>query len=141
MIDIKQWLFRMGQRVSRFMYGRYGSDQLNRFLTYTSLVLMILSLIPRLWLLWIPALVLLIWSYCRTFSRKIYQRRRENEIFLKVNRPLTNWLRLQKNKHRDRKTHRYFRCSHCRAVLRVPRGKGKIDVTCPKCKRITVKKT
>ena len=138
---MKQWLFRMGQRLSRMMYGRYGNDELNRFLNLTSLVLMILSLIPRFWILWFPALALLIWSYCRTFSRKIYKRRRENEVFLKIRKPLVDWFRLQRNKHRDRKTHRYFRCSHCKAVLRVPRGKGTIDVTCPKCRGITVKKT
>lgn len=138
---MKGWFLRMGERMARFMYGRYGSDELNRFLTVVSLVLLVLSIFPPLWVLWIVALALMIWSNVRTFSKKLHKRRRENEVFLKLRRPFADFFRLQRNKHRDRKTHRYFKCSHCRAVLRVPKGKGTIDVTCPRCKQITVKKT
>ena len=132
---------RMGERFARFMYGRYGNDQLNRFLTVVSLILLVLSLISYLWMLWFVALGLMIWSSFRCYSRHIYKRRLENERFLKLTRPIKDGWRLHKNKRRDRKTHRYFKCKHCRAVLRVPKGKGKIDVTCPRCQKITVKKT
>ena len=132
---------RMGERFARFMYGRYGNDQLNRFLTVISLILLVLSVIPYLWILWFIALGLMIWSSFRCYSRRIYQRRRENERFLKMIQPIKDHFRLQKNKRRDRKTHRYFKCKHCRAVLRVPKGKGKIDITCPRCQKIIVKKT
>ena len=132
---------RMGDRIARFMYGRYGNDNLNRFLTITSLIILVISLIPVLWFLWFLALGLMIWSSFRCYSRNIYKRRRENERYLKLIQPIKNFSRLQKNKRRDRKTHRYFKCKHCRAVLRVPKGKGKIDVTCPRCQKITVKKT
>ena len=132
---------RMGERFARFMYGRYGNDDLNRFLTITSLIILVISLIPVLWFLWFLALGLMIWSSFRCYSRNIYKRRRENERYLKLIQPIKNFSRLQKNKRRDRKTHRYFKCKHCRAVLRVPKGKGKIDVTCPRCQKITVKKT
>ncbi|MBQ8440274.1 MAG: hypothetical protein IJX19_06425 [Clostridia bacterium] len=132
---------RMGERFARFMYGRYGNDNLNRFLTITSLIILVISLIPVLWFLWFLALGLMIWSSFRCYSRNIYKRRRENERYLKLIQPIKNFSRLQKNKRRDRKTHRYFKCKHCRAVLRVPKGKGKIDVTCPRCQKITVKKT
>lgn len=132
---------RMGERFARFMYGRYGNDNLNRFLTITSLIILVISLIPVLWFLWFLALGLMIWSSFRCYSRNIYKRRRENERYLKLIQPIKNFSRLQKNKRRDRKTHRYFKCKHCRAVLRVPKGKGKIDITCPRCQKITVKKT
>lgn len=131
----------MGERFARFMYGRYGNDNLNRFLTITSLIILVISLIPVLWFLWFLALGLMIWSSFRCYSRNIYKRRRENERYLKLIQPIKNFSRLQKNKRRDRKTHRYFKCKHCRAVLRVPKGKGKIDITCPRCQKITVKKT
>ncbi len=131
----------MGQRMARFMYGRYGSDDLNRFLTVLSLLLLVLSLIPVLWFLWFPAVGLLIWSYVRMFSKKLWNRRRENERYLKMVAPLKKARKLQKNKRRDRKTHRYCKCKHCKAVLRVPKGKGKIDITCPRCGKITVRKT
>ena len=125
---------RMGERFARFMYGRYGNDNLNRFLTITSLIILVISLIPVLWFLWFLALGLMIWSSFRCYSRNIYKRRRENERYLKLIQPIKNFSRLQKNKRRDRKTHRYFKCKHCRAVLRVPKGKGKITVTCRSCK-------
>ena len=141
MQHMRGFLGRMGERLARFMYGRYGNDQLNRFLTVTSLILLVLSVIPYLWALWFVALGLIIWSSFRCYSRNIYKRRCENERFLKMIRPIKDHFRLQKNKRRDRKTHRYFKCKHCRAVLRVPKGKGKIDITCPRCKKIIVKKT
>ncbi len=132
---------RMGARFARFMYGRYGNDNLNRFLTVVSLILLVVSLLPGLYLLWFPALALMIWSTLRCYSKNLYKRRRENERYLKLVQPIKDFFRLQKNKRRDRKTHRYFKCKHCRAVLRVPKGKGKIDITCPRCSKITVKKS
>ncbi len=138
---MRGWFARMGQKMAVWMYGRYGNDDLNRFLTVLSLILLVISFIPVLWFLWGAALVLLIWSYVRMFSRKLDKRRRENERYLKMAKPFRDFFKLQKNKFRDRKTHVYCRCKRCRAVLRVPRGRGKIDITCPKCKSITVKKT
>ena len=138
---MKQWLVRMGQRFSRFMYGRYGTDELNRCLMIVSLILLLLACFRPLWWLYLPAVAVLIWSYVRCFSRNIYKRRRENQAYLRLKRPLTAFFTLQKNKHRDRKTHCYFKCKSCKAVLRVPKGRGEIDVTCPKCGKITVKRT
>ncbi len=138
---MRSWFARMGERIARFMYGRYGTDELNRLLTVLSLILMLLACFPHMWFFYFPALALLIWSYVRCFSRKIYNRRRENERYLKLRRPIADFFTLQKNKRRDRKTHRYFKCPKCRAVLRVPRGKGKIDITCPRCREIFVRKT
>ena len=131
----------MGQKFARFMYGRYGTDELNRFLMIVSLILLLLACFRPILFLYIPALAILIWTYVRCFSRKIANRRKENDVYLKMKRPITNFFALQKNKHRDRKTHCYFKCKSCRAVLRVPKGKGTIDVTCPKCGKITVKHT
>ena len=131
----------MGNRVARFMYGRYGNDALNRFLTVLYLILLLLSCFRVMWYLIFPAFAILLLTYFRCFSRKIYRRQRENAVYLRAVRPLQNSFRLQKNKRRDRKTHCYLKCKHCKAVLRVPKGKGLIDVTCPRCKRITVKRT
>ena len=73
------------------------------------------------------------WSLFRMFSRKIYKRRAENEKFLKIWNPIKNKFRLMKNKRRDRKTHVYKKCPKCKAVLRLPKQKGKHTVRCPKC--------
>lgn len=138
---MRNWLMRWGQRLSRFMYGRYGTDQLNLFLTVVCVVLLVLSGIRPLYVLMIPSAALLAWSTFRCYSRNIAKRRRENDRYLKLVRPVQMWFRLQRNRWRDRKTFCYFKCKHCRAVLRVPKGKGTIDVTCPRCQKITVKKT
>ena len=138
---IKRWLLRMGARFSRFMYGRYGTDELNRFLTIASLVLVLLACVPALRLLYFLAFALLVWSYVRCFSRKITRRQKENAVYLRFRRVIKAFFTLQKNKRRDRKTHRYIKCRACKAILRVPKGKGHIDVTCPKCKAITETRT
>lgn len=118
--------------VQRFMYGRYGSDQLNVFLLVAYVVLMLLSGLPGLGLLETIALVLIIWSVFRLLSRNYAARRAENAKFLKLAGPVIRWYRLRRTILRD-KEHRYFRCPNCGQQLRVPKGKGKITVTCRGC--------
>ena len=132
---------RANAALERWMYGRYGADELSKFLTWTSMALLLLSCIRVLWWVYFLALALIIWSVVRTFSRNIPRRHRERAAYLRMTaKPRAAWA-LQRNKHRDRKTHCYFKCKQCRAVLRVPKHKGTIDVTCPRCHRVTVKKT
>ena len=118
--------------VQRVMYGRYGSDQLNVFLLVSYVVLMLLSGLPGLGLLETIALVLIIWSVFRLLSRNYAARRAENAKFLKLAGPVIRWYRLRRTILRD-KEHRYFRCPSCGQQLRVPKGKGKITVTCRGC--------
>ena len=76
---------------------------------------------------WTVTLGIFIWSFYRTMSRNIYKRRKENERFC-------GFFKLRKNKFRDRKTHVYRKCPKCKAVLRLPKAKGKHFVNCPRCK-------
>ena len=123
-------------RIYRFMCGRYGADTLGKVLliTYFAIVLVhsVLTFFidsPLYDLISMAvSLTLAIIVVCRMFSRKIEKRRRENQKFCA-------FFRLQKNKLRDRKTHVFRKCPHCRAVLRLPRAKGKHSVICPKCKK------
>jgi predicted RNA-binding Zn-ribbon protein involved in translation (DUF1610 family) len=118
--------------IQRFMYGRYGNDQLNLFLIGLYLVLYLLFAWVRFTpLCWLAAIVLFAALY-RMFSRNLTQRRSENTKFMNQMTPLLQWFRLQRNIHRD-KEHRYFKCPNCGQQLRVPRGKGKITVTCRGC--------
>ena len=71
----------------------------------------------------------MLWAMFRCFSRNTYQRYRENRKYLML---------LDRIKDRE---HRYFECPKCRQPVRVPRGKGKISITCPKCKEKFVKNT
>ena len=125
---IKSWLY-------RFMYGRYGTDTLNKVLLFVYLGVVILYTILSFFIFdavfaftyFLVTLALVVTIFWRTFSRKIDKRRRENERFC-------GFFRLRRNKFRDRKTHIYRKCPSCRAVLRLPRAKGKHNVVCPRCK-------
>jgi len=118
--------------LQRFMYGRYGSDQLNLFLLIVYVVALLLSGLPGLGILEFVALVLMVWSLFRMLSRNYAARRAENARFLKMIGPVVRWYRLRRTIHRD-KEHRYFKCPGCGQQLRVPRGKGKITVNCRSC--------
>lgn len=118
--------------LQRFMYGRYGTDQLHIFLIVAYLVLLVLSMLPGLGLLEIVSLALLVWSLFRMLSRNYTARRAENAKFLKLAGPVIRWYRLRRTIRQD-KEHRYFKCPNCGQQLRVPRGKGTIRVTCRGC--------
>ena len=116
----------------RFMYGRYGGDQLSWFLLAVYMILVFLSGLPHLELLsWLATLVLL-WSFYRIFSRQYAKRRAENARFLTLAGPAIRWCKMRRTISRD-KEHRYFKCPNCGQYLLVPRGKGKITVNCRNC--------
>ncbi len=126
------------------MYGRYGSDQLNIFL----LVLF--------WILWIVQMfvsnsiaatilstlstVCFVFYVFRTLSRNYSRRHGENEAFMKVVGPALRGVKRKRNQMRDRQ-HAYFKCPSCAQMLRVPRGKGKISITCRSCGTVFQEKT
>ena len=124
---------KFGERLARFMAGRYGNDQLNNFLLIVVMVILVVNVFVHSYI--ITLVYLLLWGYSlfRMMSRSIYKRRAENEKFLKLWSPIANELKLMKNKHRDRKTHVYKKCPKCKAVLRLPKQKGEHTVRCPKC--------
>lgn len=119
--------------LARLMAGRYGVDQLGRALLWVYLGLAIAALVFRP--LYYVALALMVWMMFRIFSRNIYKRQLENQKYLRVSGKIKGWFTLQKNKVRDRKTHRYRSCPHCKATLRLPNKKGSHTVCCPKCKK------
>ena len=118
--------------IRRFMYGRYGNDQLNLFLVVLYLALYLLFAATRFVPLYWLTVVLIITALFRTLSRNLTRRREENAKFLRLIDPAVRWMRLRRAIRRD-KEHRYFKCPNCGQMLRVPRGKGKITVTCRGC--------
>lgn len=118
--------------IQRFMYGRYGVDQLNTCLILVYLVLFLLWNITGIDLLYPLSTILLLLVLFRMLSRNLSRRRAENAKFLEKTGPLFRWLRFQRTVRKD-KEHRYFQCPSCGQHLRVPRGKGKITVTCRGC--------
>ena len=123
----------MRNAIQRFMYGRYGNDQLGFFLLGLSVALSLLASVFNFGILNLLAEVVIIYALFRMFSRNTYKRREENSKFLRKVNPFLKWFRLQQTMRKD-KAHRYFKCPNCSQYLRVPRGKGKITVTCRSCR-------
>lgn len=114
--------------IQRFMYGRYGNDQLNVGL----MVLYLLYWLTSAELLYWGSTVVLFTALFRLLSRSHGKRRAENARFLQAFGPFLKWYRLRRTIRQD-KEHCYFKCPNCGQQLRVPRGKGKITVTCRGC--------
>ena len=131
----------MKEKFIRFMAGRYGADQLSRFLSFVALVLIVVNLFVRSNVLWILGLAALVLTYVRMFSKNFERRRKENEAYLRWKNKLTGGVRDWTDRRKQSKDYVFFRCPGCHAMLRVPRGKGKIRVTCRKCGNAFEKKT
>ena len=131
----------MKEKFLRFMAGRYGVDQLSRFLSFVALALIVLNLFFRSSVLWILGLAVLVLTYVRMFSKNYEKRRKENERYLQLKYKLTSGFRNWNDRRKQSRDYVFFRCPSCHAMLRVPRGKGKIRVTCRKCGNAFEKKT
>lgn len=130
---MKQFFQNLGYRIQSWMQGRYGTDEMNRFLYRFAFVFLILSLIFKLNVLYYISLFILIYCCIRSFSRDFSKRQKERAFYLKYKNVVSSFFSLQKKRWDDRKTHAYFKCPSCKKVLRVPKGKGKIRITCPGC--------
>jgi uncharacterized C2H2 Zn-finger protein len=127
--------------LARFMYGRYGGDSLNTCLIWVSVVLLLIGYIPYLWIFSFLAYGVLGYALFRFLSRNTVRRRAEEGGYMRLRLQLRRRRALHKKIRAERKTHAYFKCPACRAMLRVPRGKGEITVTCPRCGKKTDKRT
>lgn len=124
---------KIGMGFRKFMQGRYGNDKLNTAILVAGLIISLLQLFMPLfvlkWALMLISYVFLGWAIFRMLSRNTYKRYEENRKYLRF---------LDRMKDKE---HKYFDCPRCRQSVRVPKGKGKIAITCPKCKEKFIKKT
>ena len=129
----RQFTSKLSAGLRSFMAGRYGTDRLNVVILCAGLVASLLSTMLRVFpwnlLLMVLSYALMIWAIFRTMSRNTYKRYQENRKFLQV---------FERLKDRQNK---YFDCPKCHQTVRVPRGKGKISITCPRCKEKFIRKT
>lgn len=123
----------LNERIRESMVGRYGTDEFSKFLLTVSLILFVLSLFVRTGWLYFFAVLLLIWAYYRILSKNFENRRKENEQYLKFSAGLRKQGRSAKRRFDGRKDYRYFKCPGCGQEVRVPKGKGRIRITCPRC--------
>lgn len=131
----------IGAKLQQFMVGRYGNDQFTLFLTITGLLLSVLGNFRHLRMFYFIGTILIFYGLFRSFSKNYEARRKELNWYLIWSEKPKAHIKLMINQIRDRKTHRYFRCKSCKTVMRVPKGRGKIEITCPKCRAKVVKKT
>ena len=128
----------MRDKLAKLMSGRYGFDQFSRLLLLLSVTCTLLTAIltdfPSLAGLSNGAsMVLLVWIFYRTFSRNIEKRYLENLHYLEWQGSVRRRLRMRKEKFQQRKEYKFFVCPTCKTNLRVPKGKGKVNITCSKC--------
>ena len=135
----------MRRWLENFMRGRYGMDAFGQFLNICVLVLLILSFFRIFWFLYLPAILLLVYAYFRIFSRNRGARALENERYLRVADCVKGFFRRGGSGGRPRQDrndpYRIFPCPGCGQKIRVPKGKGRIEITCPKCGRQFRKRT
>ncbi len=124
---------RIRQALSRFMYGRYGSDQLGRVVLYASIILLFLTYATGFALFWYLAIAGYVWAFYRVFSRNTQKRSQENQLYLAKTEKLRREARQARVRFRNRKQYKYFKCPQCRARLRLTRGVGEKSITCRQC--------
>ena len=131
----------MREKLRRFMQGRYGVDELSRFLSMSSIVLIVLELITRQFIFGVLFWAVFIYIYFRMFSRNYGKRQQENQKFLTARYKLkTKWYNFKRDMI-QRKDYHIYKCPQCSQKIRIPRGKGKIAIRCPKCYTEFIKKS
>ena len=131
----------MREKLIRFMQGRYGMDYLGRFTIILGLAAIILSMFIDSAILSILAWACIIYAYFRMFSRNVRKRYDENVRFLNKTAKIRGFFKSQKNLMAQRKDYHIYTCPGCKQKIRIPRGKGKIEIRCPKCGTTFIKKS
>ena len=130
---------KLAQKFYVFMMGRNGPDDLFRLCSWSAVAVALISVFVRnLWLgLFLSAIYygLLAYSFFRLLSKNVYKRRRENDKYVAFKNKIKSFFKRKKAQFRDRKTHVYKKCPHCKVTLRLPKQKGKHTVSCPKCRK------
>lgn len=128
-------------KMVQFMQGRYGADQMGQMLSAVSMVFLIISLFSRNQAWFLLAVIGIVYNYFRMFSKNISKRYAENQKYLKMTAGIRRKLASWKSQLAQRKIYHIYRCPGCKQKIRVPRGRGKIEIRCPKCNTRFVKKS
>ena len=138
----------MREKLQQFMVGRYGADQLSRFLLILAIIFMVVSILFHSPVCNIIAILLIIFCYYRILSKNHSQRYSENMAYLKYSQKASGFFRAKKpiwffmskkQYFKQLKKYHIYKCPSCRQKIRIPRGKGKISITCPKCRTEFIK--
>lgn len=122
-------------KMANFFQGRYGIDELYKFLFILFWIIAILSIFIRNSIIYLLEILICVFMLYRAFSRNIYKRQSENMKYLKIRDKIKVKINIKKRKWSERKTHIYRKCPNCKAEIRLPKKKGKHVCTCPRCKK------
>lgn len=131
----------MREKFMRFMAGRYGTDSLSKFLLVVILICLVLNMVLKIPGIYFLGLAVLVYCYFRMLSRNYAKRSAENAFYLKATAGIRRFFRKQKSHAQIRKTHHLYKCRQCGKYIKIPKGKGKIQITCSACKYQFVKKS
>ncbi len=137
---MKDFFRNLGYKIQRFMVGRYGADQLWRALMIFYLIsILITNIVYRFskiayYSLTVLSLAIIVFAIFRVFSKNIEARRKENQEWLRITGGIRQKFLFAKERSKQRKTHKFVKCKQCKKVLRLPKNKGKLNVSCPHCK-------
>ena len=136
----------MKEKFIKFMEGRYGVDGFARFTMGVGLVCIVASVFFRNGsttgaILNTVGLAAIIYTYFRMLSRNIQKRYAENQKYLAKTYKIRTYIQQQKNSLAQRKVYHIYKCPGCKQKIRIPKGKGKIEIRCPKCGTTFIKKS
>ena len=123
----------MEQRLAEWMRGRNGVDELGNFALGLALVLVIANVFLRTFVMSVLALVLMGYAWWRMSSKNLSAREGENRAFVSLLGPIRPWVRNPRAAFAEARAYKHFKCPSCGQRVRVPRGKGKLRVRCPRC--------
>lgn len=140
---VRSTLAKLAAKLRIFMYGRYGYDELSRFLLIAGLIIMFISYIPALRFLSVLSLAMYIYTVFRAVSKNIPARLKELNAFMPVKAKIVKKFKLLRCMWRDRKDYKYYTCPSCHEAVRITKpGKGRtITITCAHCRHKFDKKT
>ena len=128
------------QKLREYMMGRNGPDAFSLALAVSGFVLNIPYVITRAWPFYLVSIALYGWALFRVLSKNLPARQKENQKFLSFTWKLRNFWGDLKCLWEEQKIYKHFRCPQCKQKIRIPRGRGKVEVCCPKCSHRFVKK-
>lgn len=131
----------MREKMMNFMRGRYGMDSFSNFLMWTACFIIFINMFIRSYLLNLAGLIIFIYAYVRIFSRNYVKRSAQNTWFLARTAGIRKMFTKERAKMRTRRTHHIYSCPSCKQKIRIPKGKGRVEITCPKCGNVFVKRS
>lgn len=129
------------------MKRRCGLDELNNFIMLIGFIFVLIALFTSSWICILVAAVFVVLCYLRVFSKKLEKRKRENAVYMRYMGGAVSRIRYCKKSVRmwfktmDDTEYYYFVCNSCHQIVRLPKGKNKISVRCPKCSKTFIKRT